>query len=434
MKTRVLIIIGIFMVIFSTNGLLYFDSSIPQTIGILIPLYVQHADASCVSDYSEPCFDRFTKHDETFTESSLRNYFADHADRVYGIYDYPNKSEDMENNFAGFPAIVCYEIIADKKPYLLMAKWVDNTISDVKNYYAPELCEVTLNPFYEENRPDSLFQKLDVPNCKWIVKNEFPTFMDIGCYPEPLGNPLRYISLSDGYDPQRLDFIQKHCEKYGPLQYAGPLRYLNATHLIDIDTCKWDARTNSGITLDRTVYPVPWMIESPLKQIKSGIPIDEIQCKNYKHVLTERHNGKPACVYYSTAEKLGWKILHADSTMTPMIFEVMKNEKIFDVEYYVKGGTVQDMVYDVDANILLVTVDAINKGSLTIHVPRNLIDAKMDYCPPRNADASDDIFFVLINGEEVSYDEISTTSEKRTLQISFLKDVSKVEIIGTCYV
>ena len=92
-------------------------------------------------------------------------------------------------------------------------------------------------------------------NCDEAVKLGIPTDWKYNCYPEKLGNPLRDESFNSNTDEYRLDFILEHCEKHGALDYVGYLRYLNDTHLIDLDTCQWDKRTNSGISMDRTVYP-----------------------------------------------------------------------------------------------------------------------------------------------------------------------------------
>ncbi|MCA9827754.1 MAG: hypothetical protein KC444_05095 [Nitrosopumilus sp.] len=73
---------------------------------------------------------------------------------------------------------------------------------------------------------------------------------------------------------------------------------------------KFTVRQNySGGTLDRTVYPIPWMIESPLKQFKSGVTIDEIQCKTGFVQVFKKSNNSPACVTLNTKSKLmerGW--------------------------------------------------------------------------------------------------------------------------------
>lgn len=194
-------------------------------------------------------------------------------------------------------------------------------------------------------------------------------------------------------------------------------------------------RTNAGsISPDKTVYPVPWEDRPPLKQFKDGVDPHKIQCRNDLHVLTKRPNGKMACVYPLTAEKLGWKIISADSTLTPSIFEVPKGDRVFDVEYHIKGGMVKDMVFSNNTNSLLVTIDSTDKGSLILSIPRNLLDAKFDYCPPHQTNPPDDRFIVLLDREEALYDEILTTPEKRTLQIQFAKNAAKIEVIATCLI
>ena len=55
-------------------------------------------------------------------------------------------------------------------------------------------------------------------------------------------------------------------------------------------------------------------------------------------------------------------------------------------------------------------------------MPRELIDAK--------AEQNDDDFFVLLNGEEINYDETVTPTD-RTLTILFQSNTEEIEIIGT---
>jgi len=62
-------------------------------------------------------------------------------------------------------------------------------------------------------------------------------------------------------------------------------------------------QNHSGVSLDRTAYHVPWMVEPPLKQFKSGITYDEIQC-NGDLVLIQKYDGSPTCVKSETVPKL----------------------------------------------------------------------------------------------------------------------------------
>jgi predicted secreted protein with PEFG-CTERM motif len=94
----------------------------------------------------------------------------------------------------------------------------------------------------------------------------------------------------------------------------------------------------------------------------------------------------------------------------------------FMVGYQITGGKLISITPDVDANSLIIAIDATDDGQLTITLPRELIDAKIG--------DSDDDYFVLVDGEEVDFDE-TTTSTDRTLTISFPAGAEEIEIIGT---
>ena len=94
----------------------------------------------------------------------------------------------------------------------------------------------------------------------------------------------------------------------------------------------------------------------------------------------------------------------------------------FDVSYSITGGKVLGITADVEAKSLLVSIQTTSDGTLTITLPRGLIDAKI-------IDA-DDNFFVLIDGEEVEFDEEKTSTD-RTLTIHFHDGDEEIEIIGT---
>ncbi len=94
----------------------------------------------------------------------------------------------------------------------------------------------------------------------------------------------------------------------------------------------------------------------------------------------------------------------------------------FMVGYEITGGKLISITPDLDANSLIIKIDAFDDGQLTITLPRELIDAKIG--------DEDDDYFVLVDGEEVDFDE-TTTSIDRTLVISFPAGAEEIEIIGT---
>jgi len=93
------------------------------------------------------------------------------------------------------------------------------------------------------------------------------------------------------------------------------------------------------------------------------------------------------------------------------------------VEYEMQDGTINDISLDFDFSSLAIDFTASNDGELQISIPRSLLDAKIG-----NAD---DIFFVLVDDLEVTFEEINTTDSTRTLLIKFPQSSSIIEIIGT---
>jgi predicted secreted protein with PEFG-CTERM motif len=151
---------------------------------------------------------------------------------------------------------------------------------------------------------------------------------------------------------------------------------------------------------------------------------------------------------YGSAQKVNTSFLFTGGTGSSEIGKVEK--KIFpidlgeagnfDVEYIIRGGTVKNMEVNVDGLALEITIDAIKDGSITVTLPRDLIDAKKpadlnadDILSGKTVnlkDLEDDEFFVLIGGEETNFKE-TKSKISRTLSIGFTADDSQIDIIGT---
>jgi len=99
---------------------------------------------------------------------------------------------------------------------------------------------------------------------------------------------------------------------------------------------------------------------------------------------------------------------------------VLENQNI---DYEIEGGTIVDMFIDSDFIELIVEIDSTDDGILQISFPRTVLDAKFN-----NAD---DIFFVIVDGYDTEYIEITNGANSRTLIIPFFAGDTQVEIIGT---
>ena len=94
----------------------------------------------------------------------------------------------------------------------------------------------------------------------------------------------------------------------------------------------------------------------------------------------------------------------------------------FGIGYQITGGNIISITPDFDSDSLIIVIEAVDDGELTITLPREVIDAKI-------GDADDD-FFVLVDAEEVDFDETKTDLD-RTLTIGFSAGSEEIEIIGT---
>ena len=109
-----------------------------------------------------------------------------------------------------------------------------------------------------------------------------------------------------------------------------------------------------------------------------------------------------------------------DSKVTDTTVSVSGSSDL--IGYAITGGKLLSVMPDVDANSLIISIDATNDGSLTLTIPRSVLDATIN--------GGDDDFFVLIDGEEVDFDE-TVSSTDRTLTIAFPAGAEEIEIIGT---
>jgi predicted secreted protein with PEFG-CTERM motif len=104
--------------------------------------------------------------------------------------------------------------------------------------------------------------------------------------------------------------------------------------------------------------------------------------------------------------------------------EMMETEEDIYVtlDHDISGGSVTEMEIDMDSNSLVIEVDVTDNGSISVTLPRDVIDAT------NNGD--DDDFFVIVDGEEVDFQETKTSTD-RTLTIEFPAGAEEIEIFGT---
>ena len=92
------------------------------------------------------------------------------------------------------------------------------------------------------------------------------------------------------------------------------------------------------------------------------------------------------------------------------------------LDHEISGGQVTSMTADGSQNSVIVEIDSTDDGQITITLPRDVVDATVG--------DEDDEFFVLVDNEEVAFEETKTSTD-RTLTVEFPAGAETIEIIGT---
>jgi len=130
------------------------------------------------------------------------------------------------------------------------------------------------------------------------------------------------------------------------------------------------------------------------------------------------------------------------SVLTLVINDVGETENITQkIDYdMTSGNSVNSLTSDVNTKSLIINMTAPESGTINITIPRSIIDSRvvdrddtgMIVCGDDiTCDCTiDDIFYVIIDGEEIIHTETATTTD-RTIIIPFMESSEVMEIIGT---
>lgn len=111
----------------------------------------------------------------------------------------------------------------------------------------------------------------------------------------------------------------------------------------------------------------------------------------------------------------------AQSTSHPDYSQITVNNQI--VQYMISGGTISSVKYNGVLPALDIVIKGSSAGSVTLDIPRNLLDYKDRFL-------HDAPFIITVNGTEVKPDNEQDQTYSRNLTLRFDKGTSIVEIIG----
>jgi predicted secreted protein with PEFG-CTERM motif len=108
---------------------------------------------------------------------------------------------------------------------------------------------------------------------------------------------------------------------------------------------------------------------------------------------------------------------------TPQQISATIGTELHCIDYSINNGTVSGATLDLASKALVVNIQAVNDGQITLNIPRSVLDAK--------SGTNDSTFAVLIDGEQVEQFTDSPTADRRDVTIPFQAGSEKIEIIGT---
>ena len=126
------------------------------------------------------------------------------------------------------------------------------------------------------------------------------------------------------------------------------------------------------------------------------------------------------------------------AVFTLVINDVGETENITQkIDYDMTSGSVNSLTSDVNTKSLIINMTAPESGTLNITIPRSIINSRTRSLSEDTTECGegcdctiDDIFYVIIDGEEIIHTETATTTD-RTIIIPFMESSEVMEIIGT---
>ena len=234
----------------------------------------------------------------------------------------------------------------------------------------------------------------------------------------------------------------KNC-KLGGCTEAELAAFLDFPLIISTDNDSYsagDAIKISGILQQNITpgYQVALMVISPIGNVVSIAQISPDSNNEFTSIIQSGDGGlwKESGTYTIEAK---YNNMEADATFdfdsgiiksAPSIaaqatiedeenITVVVDGEIFSVKYSIENGTVTAAYIDVETKSLIIVINSLNDGVITLTLPNSLI-------------TSDEYgYFILVDGEEAdNYDE-SSTSSSTTLTIPFGAGTGEIEIIGS---
>src|SRR5918992_5416498 len=105
-------------------------------------------------------------------------------------------------------------------------------------------------------------------------------------------------------------------------------------------------------------------------------------------------------------------------------FDLTIDDQKYPLMYNITGGEVSSITADRAQSTLLINIASREDGTLTIELPRNVIDSKAQ-------GNTDEEYAVFIDDQHKDFEEITNDNRVRALEIGFENGAEQIEIAGT---
>jgi hypothetical protein len=136
-------------------------------------------------------------------------------------------------------------------------------------------------------------------------------------------------------------------------------------------------------------------------------------------VITEENATNATATGGDTPNATGPTTVTASNT-----FDLTIDDQTYPLMYNITGGEVSSITADRAQSTLLINIASREDGTLTIELPRNVIDSKAQ-------GNTDEEYAVFVDDQPNDFEETTNNNEARVLEIGFDNGAEQIEIAGT---
>jgi hypothetical protein len=239
-----------------------------------------------------------------------------------------------------------------------------------------------------------MIKNLDEPESSYVYSETNDSYLLEACVPYKTLTWAFTPSRSGHYAVEFYDNSGSHITMGFTVEQSLPFCTSDRTACFDQDGYKCDPR---GWECENPIDIFSKVITSPLKQFKSGIPIEEIKCKKELNLI-QKIDYSPTCVKFESLDKLierGWakhlfevqiqpSQIKPEPTFTPhsepephydfdKTFTLIGKKSQYNLDYLMPSGTITDIQLDCNSLQLVLSVSSTESGVLTLLLPEEII-------------------------------------------------------------